>query len=60
MSREVRETATEIVVTARVNDVGSGAVSMTGWFVGPVDASTKCNESDGAGLVPHRPVWLTS
>ena len=29
-------TALEILVTARVNDVGSGAVSMTGWFVGPV------------------------
>lgn len=30
------QTATEILVTARVNDVGSGAVSLTGWFVGPV------------------------
>jgi hypothetical protein len=28
-------TATEILVTARVYDVGSGAVSMTGWFEGP-------------------------
>lgn len=30
------QTATEILVTARVSDVGSGAVTMTGWFVGPV------------------------
>jgi hypothetical protein len=28
-------TPTEILVTARVYDVGSGAVSMTGWFEGP-------------------------
>jgi hypothetical protein len=30
------ETATEVLVTARVYDEGSGAVTMTGWFVGPV------------------------
>ena len=32
------ETATEILVTATVHDVGSGAVSMTGWFEGPVSS----------------------
>jgi len=30
------DTATEILVTATVNDEGSGAVTMTGWFEGPV------------------------
>ena len=31
-------TATEILVTAKVYDSGSGAVSMTGWFEGPAPA----------------------
>ena len=31
-------TATEIVVTAKVYDVGSGAATMTGWFEGPAQA----------------------
>ena len=30
------ETATELLVTATVYDEGSGAVTMTGWFEGPV------------------------
>ncbi len=30
------DTATEILVTAKVYDAGSGAVAMTGWFEGPV------------------------
>ena len=29
------EAATEILVTATVSDVGSGAVTMAGWFEGP-------------------------
>jgi hypothetical protein len=33
------ETASEILVTAAVSDVGSGAISMTGWFEGPVATS---------------------
>jgi hypothetical protein len=33
------EAAAEILVTASVNDVGSGAISMTGWFEGPVATS---------------------
>ena len=31
-------TATEILVTAKVYDAGSGAVTMTGWFEGPAPA----------------------
>jgi hypothetical protein len=30
------DVASEILITAAVHDVGSGAVSMTGWFEGPV------------------------
>lgn len=30
------ETATEVLVAATVNDVGSGVATMTGWFEGPV------------------------
>ncbi len=33
------EAASEILVTATVSDVGSGAISMTGWFEGPVATS---------------------
>lgn len=33
------EIATEIVITATVLDVGTGAVSMSGWFEGPVSTS---------------------
>jgi hypothetical protein len=32
------ETATEILVTAKVYDVGSGTAVVTGWFEGPVSA----------------------
>ncbi len=33
------QAATEILITATVRDVGTGAVSMTGWFEGPVSTS---------------------
>ncbi len=40
------EASTEILVTARVYDSGSGAVALTGWFEGPVSTGGQVPKND--------------